>query len=658
MTELSSPEELSLNQLLHELANNRGLDLRGYKTTSLERRIRKRMAQRKVGRYSDYLELIRSDPEETNQLLNTVLINVTEFFRDPQAWEVLRTEVLPQLLGGMRPGDTFRAWSAGCASGEEPFSLAILLADYFGPRLPEFDIKIYATDIDEEALDIARRGEYPADRLRRLRPEWRTQYFKGGTRLRINRDIRRLVIFGRSNILKDAPISHCQMVLCRNLLIYFDTATQRQILNRLHYALEPGGILFLGKAESKLGDSHVFRPIHARWRIFQKAGAPASPKLYELREFAMAGDENNQRLQTLSLYHRSILEALRSGIIQLDGNDNVIEHNEAALSIWGLSGRQLSGKRLQNSELILRCPELAPRLEESHSRSDPFTFRCTSKANGQERIISVTLKPVLTETGERAGTVMHCEDVTAQEKLQITVEQLETTTEELQSANEELETTNEELQSTNEELETTNEELQSTNEELETTNEELQSLNEELENTNEELEHRTRELNQLTERYAETLTHMPWPVMLVDPEHKIQLWNAAAQKLFGVGATSVVGVKLAQLPIDTRLAQALLRRCRGVLQRQKSAVLRKQRVHAGGVTRLLDVHFTPIARDSAMEGVLVMFGPAQSSGPAGSAHSMPKTEANRAASSRRSASRRSGSGKAGRKSKFRKGNRR
>ena len=609
---MTETEQLSLHQLISELANNRSLDLRGYKTTTLERRIRKRMAEANTGNYSEYLEKLHQDPHEVDVLLNTILINVTEFFRDPQAWEALRAEALPGILRALKPGDTFRAWCAGCASGEEPYSLAILISDSLRDKLGDYDIKIYATDIDEEALTTARRGEYAAERLRRVRPEWRERYFSGSTRLRINREQRRVVIFGRSNLMLDAPISHCQLIVCRNLLIYFDTVTQKQILGRMHYALEPGGILFLGKAESKLSESHLFRPLDLRWRLFQRLDNRAEtlglPPPRRVEEETPVMDKTTQQLQMLQLYHHSILETLKSGIMELDSTDIVLNHNDAALAIWGLGAGRLQGKRLQNTEVVVRCPEMARHLEESRGNQTAVEFQCSVRTNSDEKIIHVSIRGIVSEEGERTGTLIHCDDISLQEKLQTTIEQLEATGEELQSANEELETTNEELQSTNEELETTNEELQSTNEELETTNEELQSLNEELENMNDELEQRTRDLHEVTGRYAETLRRMPWPVMLVDREEKIQLWNAAAQKLFGVSATSVVGVSMDRLPLEQSLSRTLVRRSRAVLKSQKGAVLHNLDFHIGAVRQVFDVHFTPIARDAAMEGVLIMFG--------------------------------------------------
>ncbi len=606
--------DISLKELIHTIAEERGLDLRGYKQSTLQRRIRKRMFQIGIPNFSEYLERVRTDQDEVRELLNTVLINVTEFFRDPQAWDTLRSTVV-RILGSMRPGDSFRAWCAGCASGEEPFSLAIMIADYLGPKLPEYDIKIYATDVDEDALNVARRGEYPVSSLRRLRPEWREKFFTGKNHLRVNRDIRRMVIFGRSNLVSDAPISHCNLVICRNVLIYFDAITQKHVLARLHYALEPAGILFLGKAESKLSESRTFRQIHPRWRIFQRIDKDwRGDKPEGLVPTAMVNDEQSKYLheiERLRLHYRYLLDTLKAGIVVLDAADVVTNCNDTALGLWGLGGLRILGERLQNTDLVYRCPELATRVQASRvAGHQSISFECRVATESAERTLSVTIRPVLAEdNGERTGTIIYTEDITSREKLQDTIEQLEATSEELQSANEELETTNEELQSTNEELETTNEELQSTNEELETTNEELQSLNEELENMNDQLETRTRELNSLTDRYAETLKRLPWPVMLVDREEKIQLWNSAAQRLFGVGVTSVVGVEIEQLPMELSLKNMLVRRCRAVLGKGKPATVRGQQFGSA----VFDVQFTPISRDESIgDGIMVMFGPFQS----------------------------------------------
>ena len=313
----------------------------------------------------------------------------------------------------------------------------------------------------------------------------------------------------------------------------------------------------------------------------------------------------------LRLQQRALLETLKPGVMIIDNSDVIVSHNEPSVAVWGMHGLRLAGKKLDDTELVVRCSDLGAYLDASKSQpKKEIDFECRLRHGAEERLLQVTLKPMLSEAGERWGTVIYSEDVSSHEKLRHTAEERDAAGEELQSANEELETTNEELQSTNEELETTNEELQSTNEELETTNEELQSLNEELENMNDELERRTRELNELTARYAETLRGMPWPVLLVDHEGRIQLWNTAAQRLFGVGATSVVGVRVDQLPISSKLRGSIVRKFRSVLNNGKALVLRNEEFETQKIKGTFDLHFTPIGRDTGqLDGVLVMFGP-------------------------------------------------
>ncbi len=264
----------SFDQLLDFLAHTRGVDFREYKPTSLQRRVQKRLGQLHMSDYSKYLGYLQENPDEINEFLDAVFINVTSFFRDPQAWETLRREALPAVLKTKKGGDTVRIWSAGCASGEEAYSVAILLADYFGPRITEFDLKIYATDQDEAALTAARRGRYKPEQLKFVKPEWKNRYFtKADGLMQINREVRRNVIFGRSNLVSDAPISHVDLLICRNVLIYFNAGLQQSVLQRFRYALEDGGILFLGKAESQLSTYPEFSPISGKWRIFMAGEA-------------------------------------------------------------------------------------------------------------------------------------------------------------------------------------------------------------------------------------------------------------------------------------------------------------------------------------------------------------------------------------------------
>ena len=611
-------KDIALKDLLQELAEHRGFDFRGYKKTTLERRFRKRMFQLNIGTFTEYGEYIRRNGDEATELLNTILINVTEFFRDPPAWEILRNEILPPILKVLKSGASFRAWSAGCASGEEAYSVAIILSEFFGPRIAEFDVKIYATDIDDDALTTARRGEYSAEALRRVRPEWRGKYFHGKGMLRVNREIRRLVIFGKSNLAQDAPISHVDLLLCRNVLIYFDAELQNQILARLHYGLEPGGILFLGKSESQLTNSTQFRRLNARWRIFQRiTPAPASEtstvKPPEVDNRMAISEEAQRELDLLRTQHRYMLETLRLGILVLGLDDTILQNNSAMLILYGLTPVELRGKRLQETDLFARMPEVAIHLQASRLNNETVRFQNRVKVGGEEHQLEVTLRPVMDDRGTRTGTLIYCEDVTVQEKLQTTIEELESTSEELQSANEELETTNEELQSTNEELETTNEELQSTNEELETTNEELQSLNEELETTNQELEERTKDLDQVNSLYAQTLEKIRLPVLLVNPERHIEFWNSTALRLFGFKSKPPVEFQLEQLPLPEALRNLIVRRSRNVLLRQKPVIARNIAL-PGKLYPLVDLHFSFVEREDRNSDVLIMFEPRSAAG--------------------------------------------
>lgn len=605
-------KDVTLKDLLQELAEKRSFDFRGYKKTTLERRFRRRMFQLNIGGYAQYAEYIRKHPEEISELLNTILINVTAFFRDPPAWEILRHEVLPSLLKRVKPGHSFRAWSAGCASGEEAYSIAILLAEYFGPRIQDYDIKIYATDIDEEALNAARRGEYSADALRAVRPEWREKYFQGKGLLRINREIRRLVIFGRSNLGQDAPISHVDLLACRNLLIYFDADLQKQILARLHYALEGGGILFLGKSESQLTDSQQFQRTNARWRIFWRittSGIPedeAEPRQENPEQQGVQRARTSQELYSLRQQQRYMLDTLRIGVFALKADETIAQHNTAALTLCGLPPTSLAGRHLADTDLFTRIPDFGKQMQSTRLKNDSSRFLARTKIGSEEKLIEITIRPLLDESGIRSGTLIYLEDQTMQEKLQITVEELESTSEELQSANEELETTNEELQSTNEELETTNEELQSTNEELETTNEELQSLNEELETTNQELEERTKELDQVNSVYAQTLEKIRLPVMLVNPERRIEFWNSMALRLFGFKSKPPVDLTVDQLPLSRNLRSVLIRRHRTVLMKHQPQVARAQDL-GSRLNSVADIHFSVIPREDKTNSVLIMF---------------------------------------------------
>lgn len=297
----SDPE---FEALIRHIQESRGLDFRGYKRTSLRRRIARRMEEVAVESFAAYHAFLEAHPQEFVELLNTVLINVTSFFRDAEAWEELRAQAIPRLLARERAaGEPIRIWSVGCASGEEPYSLAILFAEALGSADFANRVKIYATDLDEAALAIARHATYAPRDVEGMPPALLERHFeRTNNHYVVSRELRKCVIFGRHNVVHDAPISRIDLLVCRNLLIYLESETQNQVLPRLHYALAEDGILFLGKAETQLARSRLFQPIELRHRIFRKVPQEwrRSPGGSLIFGSSQAGQASNGRLPPCS----------------------------------------------------------------------------------------------------------------------------------------------------------------------------------------------------------------------------------------------------------------------------------------------------------------------------------------------------------------------
>ena len=479
----------TLDALLEFIKETRGFDFTGYKRSSIERRVAKRMAEVGVERYEDYLDYLELHADEFVELFNTILINVTSFFRDPQAWEYLAEEVVPQLLAARSPDTPLRIWCAGSASGEEAYTVAMVFARVLGDAAFRERVKIYATDIDEEALEQARHGAYLSRQIEDVPHDALERFFeRTNQRYVFRKDLRRCVIFGRNDLVQDAPISRIDLLVCRNTLMYFTADTQAQILRRFHFALHNDGFLMLGKSEMLLTHSDLFTPVDLKWRLFRKVVRPA------LRDRipALAIDPEDGASQSVATDLRDAAFDIGAGAqIVLDASGSMVMANDAARRMFSLGFKDF-GRPIQDLEVSYRPVELRSHLETLANELRTLDLKGVRwRWRGEERILDVRLMPLASD-GVLMGSSVTYLDVTEShqlhEELEISKRELEQAYEELQSTVEELETTNEELQSTVEELETTNEELQSTNEELETTNEELQSTNEELETMNQELQ--------------------------------------------------------------------------------------------------------------------------------------------------------------------------
>ena len=556
MTRAPTGRDPTFERLLTYIKESRGFDFTGYKRASLIRRFQRRMQTVGAESYDEYMDRLQLEPDEFTGLFNTILINVTGFFRDPEAWAYLRTELLPEIVAsrGVRP---IRVWSAGCASGEEAYSLAICLAEILGEPAFQQRVKIYATDVDEEALAHARTGSYTEAQLAALPDGLADKYFpvQGNQRV-FAKELRRSVIFGRNDLVQDAPISHIDLLVCRNTLMYLDAETQARVLGRLHYALDPGGLLFLGKAELLLSHGRILTPVEGMRRFFRKtSGDPARERALVLGIGPGGpGEEggNDQRIR-----EEALLSSPAPQVV-VNASGQLVLVNHRAETLFGLGARQV-GQPFSDLELSSRPLELRPFLDQVlRERRTVWVREVEWARSGLESVwFDVQVVPLAGDQRGALGWTVIFNDITGQRALQhelsLAHNQLETAYEELQSTNEELETTNEELQSTVEELETTNEELQSTNEELETMNEELQSMNDELGSSNSELRTRSGQVNDINDFMESILASLKVGVAAVDRDLKITAWNGPAQELWGVRPAEAMGEHLFNLDIGLPL---------------------------------------------------------------------------------------------------------
>ena len=540
-------------QLLRHLRQTRGFDFAAYKRNSLMRRVAKRMASVGVESFDAYLDYLQVHQDEFSALFNTILINVTSFYRDAEVWTTLARDVLPALIEERGRDHILRVWSAGCASGQEPYTVAMMLAELLGPDAARERMKIYATDVDEEALSEARLATYDQRQVADLPPGLLEKYFeRNKTKYTFNRDLRRSIIFGRHDLLQDAPISRVDLLLCRNALMYFNADAQARILARFYFSLTGGGCLVLGRAEMLFSHASFFTPVDLKRRLFRAVPRPSHRD--RLLILAQAGAD-------LMADHTPSHARLREAAFDFDTDPQIVIDttgvlvaiNAPAREQFGLGSPDV-GRPFQDLEISYRPVELRGAVDQAIREQRVVTIEDVHWAlDGEARYFDVTISPLMEEGDSLLGARIGFDDVSAyrrlQAELQHSKQELETAYEELQSTNEELETTNEELQSTVEELETTNEELQSTNEELETMNEELQSTNEELQTMNDELRMRSTQLNSANAFLASVFASLRAAVIVIDREFQVLVWNDRASDLWGVRPDEAQGTHFMSLDI-------------------------------------------------------------------------------------------------------------
>ncbi len=538
-----------------------------YKKNTICRRIERRMNVHQIDDIADYVRYLQESEREAGILFKELLIGVTNFFRDAEAFEILQKGPLIEMLTDKPDDYAVRVWVPGCSSGEEAYSVAILLHECMEQMGRHFHVQIFGTDIDEDAIDVARAGLYPESIMADVGPERikRLLTKEQDGQYRVKKVIREMLVFAPQNVIKDPPFTKLDLLCCRNLLIYLGAELQKKLLPIFHYSLKPQGILFLGSSETIGQNTDMFSLLHKKWKIFRRkpssAGThpvldfPAAPPAYEARDLDVP--ETVQRAEEISALQ------LVETILQQTETPPCAIINDACniIYIHGRTGRFLEpaeGKASVNIVEMARMglkAELASAIRQVATHKQEVIHRGLKvQHNGGHLFLNMTVKPILEQIAMR-GLMMVVFEETATPSTATkhlikpppvkrrgkTVEQLETelqyTKENLQTTIEELETSNEELKSTNEELQSTNEELQSTNEELETSKEELQSLNEESATVNTELQARIDELSKANDDMKNLLDSTNIATIFLDTELRVQRFTAKATEIIPLTAS-------------------------------------------------------------------------------------------------------------------------
>lgn len=555
--QLSEPETGALKKLFSLLLSEKGYDFNNYKRSSVLRRLQRRMQVTRQATIGNYLAFLKKNPTEINELFKDLLISVTNFFRDPQEFEELEKRVIPKLFEGKDRNDQIRIWIIGCATGEEVYSLAILLHEYASKLdyLPQ--IKIFGTDISDDALKVARKGIYPESISADVSKRRLSRYFhKEDTGYRVRREIRDMVLISKHNIISDPPFTNIDLVSCRNLLIYFNSDLQAKVLRVLQYALKIGGFLFLGKSESTVGAIELFEQVEDTKNIYRTKAL--KQKRAELPRFLLWQNMKQKRegmpdFNSIEVpfeqVHRSLLaEQYGPGSVIINEQNQVMHFSEGVNRYL-----QYEEGEPTNDLLKLVIPELQRPLRAiifRFNQVDPpqsISREVQVRYNDGIHVVNLRMQPIKIEgfpkgyrqvIFEEIKEVAEGQEIIQDQPLEESeiVKQLETeleqTKEQLQQTIEEYETSNEELMASNEELQSMNEELQTTTEELETSQEELQSVNEELRTVNQELESKIEEVQQVNDDLKKLMEATQIAIIFVDRNLKIRRFTNSASDLF------------------------------------------------------------------------------------------------------------------------------
>ncbi len=562
--ELPENDAKILSNIFGKVNAKMGHDFSQYKRSSILRRIERRMRITHIKTLSEYLGFITDNPSEINELFKDLLISVTNFFRDPEAFEELKRIVIPELFEDKGSEDSIRVWVPGCATGEEAYSVAILLHEYAQQLQKAPSIQIFATDIDQEALNIARKGQYPESIASDISTKRLARYFtKEGIQYQVKQNISNLILFAHHDLLKDPPFSKLDLISCRNLLIYLNRDLQSEVFNLFHYALKPEKWLFLGLSDSILEGTNLFNPENSKYQIYRKN--PVTKSQFRLPHYPLSKESTDAKIsQTPNRHHRqhSSIENLHHKLLfkQYEPASVIINKNNEVLHSTSDIDRFLkySGGEPSQNIMDMIVPELRKVLSrllfQAKQGEAPLTskkvplnigdstgnykiiVRKIMEPNAPDGLLHITFMQDPDISKSHPQTLEEIKDVSAEEAdiIEALEKELEHTKEQLHITIEEYETSNEELQASNEELQSMNEELRSTTEQLETSKEELQSVNEELKSVNTELEHKIDKLNEANSNLKNLMESTDIATLFIDGNNFVQFFTSAATDLFNL----------------------------------------------------------------------------------------------------------------------------
>ncbi|GJQ60757.1 MAG: chemotaxis protein CheR [Candidatus Scalindua sp. AMX11] len=549
----------TITKILLQIRNKTGHDFFSYKQNTTRRRIERRMAVHQIDKVSDYLEYLRENPLEVDSLYKDMLIGVTNFFRDPDAFEILKEKVLIGLLNSKRSNSNLRIWVPGCATGEEAYSIAILVAEIIDKMQRHYNVQIFGTDIDNDAIEFARGAIYPDSIAADVTVERLNRYFiKDEGSYKVKKKIREMLVFATQSLIKDPPFSRLDLVSCRNVMIYMNTTLQKRILPIFHYTLNADGYLFLGTSETIGEFTDLFSTVNSKWKIYQRRGTviervtgfPIIPIDDRITDQQKQDEKNGLKgINMYQLAEREVINTYAPPFVVINEKHDVLYVNgqvyKYLLTPVGVPSFNII--KMAHEDLRYKLSTLLHKM--TKKREVITTSGLTIKYNGGFLTIDLTIRPLFIEDDKKGLMIVIFEEKTPQKKIvqerrpsskmkkedvKITVLQ-----QELKSTKEYLQATIEELETSNEELKSTNEELQSTNEELETSKEEQQSTNEELETVNSELQNKVNELSRANNDLNNLLASTEVATIFLDTKLNVVRFTPSATSLFSFRSTDI-----------------------------------------------------------------------------------------------------------------------